>query len=311
MIKRIVFALPLLLNKLVKRTNWYKNQQLDKTNYPDTDWYRNHLERNFDVVNVGSSSGVYDFDYTGLDVKAFNWALQPQSLEYSFKVLKTYFSILKRKGIVIIPFSPFSGLSVTGKWAATAYDKYFTILDETMLDDYDAVRRRNLYPLLAHPKTALKRLLKDEPRITSNRNCNKCATAQEFENDSQRWMKIWQNQFHIPDLDAPMSEENKLGAASRKKLLMEMIDFCLVRDLRPVLVLAPAHPSLSSKFTKKFRENYIYSFIRDANPHKALFLDYLDDSRFLDDKDFDNSFFLSVEGARKFTKIVLEDCSQQ
>lgn len=305
--KKIVLALPLLLNKMVKRTNWYQNKLLDKSNYPDNEWYRNHLERNYDVVNLGSSSGVYDFDYTGLNVKAFNWALQPQSLEFSFKILKTYFSILKQKGIVIIPFSPFSGLSVTGKWAETAYDKYYNILDETMIDNYEAVRRRHIYPLFTSPKIALKKLLKDDPRIKTSRICSKCTTNQEYEKDSQRWMNIWQKEFGISNLNAPLSDENKLGATTRKQLLSEMIEFCLVRNLRPVLVMAPVHPTLTSKLTKEFRENYIYSFIREVKPQNVPFLDYLDDSRFLESKDFDNSFFLSIDGARKFTKIVLED----
>lgn len=304
---KIPFALPLLLNRMVKKTNWYRNVVPDKANYPDNEWYRTHLERNFDVVNVGSSSAVFAFDYTGLNVKAFNWAMQPQSLEYSFKILKMYFSILGQKGIVLIPFSPFSGLSVTGKWAETANDKYYTILDHTLIDDYESVHRRRCFPLFTQPRTALKRLVRDVPRHVSGTRNKSCRTEEEFQQDAARWIEWWKREFHIEDLSAPLSDENKKGAESRRQLLSEMIDFCLVRNLRPVLVLPPMHPSLSGLFTKEFRENYIYSFLRRTNTRNILFLDYFDDQRFVSAEDYDNSFFLSKEGARRFTRIVLED----
>ena len=132
-------------------------------------------------------------------------------------------------------------------------------------------------------------------------------TEEEFQQDAERWIKNWKREFRIDDMDAPLSDENKKGAESRRKLLSEMIDFCLVRELRPVLVLPPMHPSLSRLFTKEFRENYIYSFLRRTNTRNILFLDYFDDKRFVSAENYDNSFFLSQEGARRFTRIVLED----
>lgn len=306
-IVKIALALPLALNKMVKKTNWYNNVTPDKSNYPDNDWYRKHIERNYDVANLGSSSGVYDFDYEGLDVKAFNWAMQPQSLEYSFNILKMYFSILRQKGIILIPFCPFSGLSVTGKWAESAYDKYYGILDHTLIDNYERMKYRRQYPLLAQPKTALKRLLKDVPKKIQGRQSYNVNTDEEYEKDAQQWIANWKREFKITDLNVPLSTENRKGAEQRKALLNEMIEFCIERDLRPVLVLAPMHPSLSRKFTPDFREHYIYSFLRDANTHDVPFLNYIDDDRFVDNKYFDNSFFLSKEGAQKFTRIVLKD----
>ena len=306
-IAKIPFALPLFLNRMVKKTNWYRNVIPDESNYPDNEWYRSHLERNYDVVNVGSSSAVFAFDYTGLNVKAFNWAMQPQSLEFSFKILKMYFSILGQKGIVLIPFSPFSGLSVTGKWAETANDRYYTILDSTLVNDYESVKRRRNYPLFTQPKAALKSLVRDVPKVVCGTRKRSCYTEEDFQQDAERWIKNWKREFRIDDMDAPLSDENKKGAESRRKLLSEMIDFCLERELRPVLVLPPMHPSLSRLFTNEFRENYIYSFLRRTNIRNILFLDYFDDKRFVSAEDYDNSFFLSQEGARRFTRIVLED----
>ena len=196
---------------------------------------------------------------------------------------------------------------MAGKWPAAANDKYYTILDSTLVDDYESVKRRRNYPLFTQPRTALKRLIKDVPRHVCGTRIKSCRTEEEFRQDAERWMEIWKKEFNIENLSAPLSDENKKGAESRRQSLSEMIDFCLERELRPVLVLPPMHPALSNLFTKEFKENYIYFFLRRTNTRNILFLDYFDDKRFVSAEDYDNSFFLSQEGARRFTRIVLED----
>ena len=54
--------------QILYKTEWYKSLFLDPdhTIYPDNYWYRKNDERNFDVVNLGSSGGKWAFDYQGL-----------------------------------------------------------------------------------------------------------------------------------------------------------------------------------------------------------------------------------------------------
>ena len=147
------------INKIVKRTNWYKNVTPEWGKFPIEKWYRTNLDRNYDIVNVGSSSALYAFNYEGIPVKAFNWAMQPQSMEYSFRILKNFSSILGPKGIILIPLGPFSGLSVTGKWTERLNDRYYGILDPSTIDSYNRVALRRKQPFLADPKNAIKRLI--------------------------------------------------------------------------------------------------------------------------------------------------------
>lgn len=294
-----------LVNKFVKTTLWYGSTIPDMSLYPTNKWYREHLERNFDVVNIGSSSAKYAFDYSGLPVKAFNWGEQPQSLSNGFKVLKTYFSILKENGTVIISLSPLSGLDVGGKWDKTANDKYCYTLPCELIDDYKTVSRRRKYPLLYlfkfSVKNTIKEVLKQEAK-TGKMQPDKC-----FIDDSNTWVKGWMAEFGIDELNAPLSPVNLKGQERRIALLADILSFCMERSLRPVIVIPPMHKSLSNKFTPTFRDNYIYPFIRKANTHNVLFLNYMDDERFDDERYFRNSFFMSEEGARKFTRIVLKD----
>lgn len=290
------------LNELVKKTKWFTDGIPDIENYPTNEWYRIHEERNYDIVNIGSSSAKYAFDYSGMNIKAFNWAEQPQSLDNGFKILKTYFSLSKKDGIVILSLGPFSGLDVNSKWAKDANDKYYYILDPCLIDNYSSVAFRRKYPLIAYPKQSLKELIKK----ILNKNTQR-QISNEFIDDSEKWMSGWLYEFNIRDIDAPLSEENQKGKSKRIALLSDMIGFCIERALKPIIVIPPIHPSLAAKFTDKFRENYIYSYIRAANQKKVLFLDYIDDIRFREDKLYLNSFFLNEVGAKLFTNILLKD----
>ena len=108
-------------------------------------------------------------------------------------------------------------------------------------------------------------------------------------------------------LDASLSEQHRKDQENRIQVLKNMIEFCMERDLKPVLVIPPVHPSLGKRLTEKCRENYIYSFVRKANERNVPFLNYMDDERFHDDRYFLNSFFMSEEGAKKFTQTVLKE----
>lgn len=293
----------LLLNKAVKHTWWFRSSIPDLNNYPTNEWYREHEERNYDVVNIGSSSAKRAFDYSGLRIKAFNWAEQPQSLSYGFKILKTYFSILKKGGTVIIPLCPFSGLDTGRVWHNGVNDRYFYLLDHVLIENYSGVALRRNYPLIADPIRSMKELVKN---ILKKRPYEKKDSGV-FVDDSDRWIKGWLSEFGITDLEGSFSPENEKGREKRIKLLSDIIGFCIERDLKPVIVIPPMHPTLSSKFSETFRENYIYSFIRAANKKGIPFLSYIDDTRFKEDRLYRNSFFLNEVGAKKFTNIVLKD----
>ena len=299
-----VFAALLYINKSVKKTQWYQNVIPNMSLYPTNEWYREHLERNFDVVNIGSSSARYAFDYSGLPVKAFNWGEQPQSLNNGFKILKTYFSILKKGGTVIISLGPLSGLDVEGKWQKDANDKYYYILPSELINDYSSVAKRRNYPLVYYPITSIKNLLR---KTLGKENGQNTELVNTFFDDSEKWIKIWKAQFGIQSFEEPLSEANNKEREKRIALLEEMLTFCIERDLRPAIVIPPMHCGLASKFTSTFRENYINSFVNKANIFNVPFLNYMDDERFDDDKYFYNTFFLNKEGAKKFTKIILKD----
>ena len=111
-----------LINAGIRRKSYWYNNVL----FADCPKFWNSQTFNLDVVNLGSSSGKYAFDYSGLGLKGANWAMAPQSLVADLAVLKTYSSFLKPQGgIVLMPLCPFSCLGGSSLYLS---DKYYSIL---------------------------------------------------------------------------------------------------------------------------------------------------------------------------------------
>ena len=280
--------------------------------YPDNNWYRKHNERNFDLVNLGSSGGKWAFDYSGFDVKAMNWAQQPQTLLEDFNLLRNYHSILRKGGVVLITIMPFTSLNkATGVRDAM---KYLKIDAHEPIQPHE-LRRAQLYmqyPILMGKqaiKAGLKYILKKEKKIdlsqTANADTNPLS-ADELEKDALRWVNGWKKQFNIADFEAPLTERNQKGRNYRINLMQTLIDFCVERTYKPIYVIPPVTEHLSKYYTEKFEETYIYGFIKSVDREIPL-LDYSKDETLKDDDLYFNSFFLNKKGRIAFTEKVLED----
>lgn len=267
-------------------------------------WYINNF--NLDVINLGSNSGVYAFDYSGLNLKGMNWALGPQSLVHDFNILKNYFSYLRNGATVIIPLCPFSCL-------VSSYDKqhnlkYYTFLHPATIQNFDesehikalTLKKQNV--LKAAPLKTLKGFLRCYKRSFLN-SIHSC----DYKKDASIFVSCWKKQFSISDFNACLSEKHLCEQNLRAELLDEMITFCIDRDLHPVLLIPPIHPELRKYFTDSFVNHYINDFLKKGNGKDVFFKNYMFDERFNSDGDFSNSLFMSKVGAKKFTKIALKD----
>lgn len=301
MIKPVI----LIMNKLVQRTNWYQNQIADGLKF------RKQIPFNLDVCNLGSNSAKFAFSYEGTGLKGENWAVGPQTLSYDFRILKNYSSYLKEGATVLIPFCPFSGC-VKDYEDDSANHKYYSFLNPILIVNYlqstkDKVMQFVNTPFQISPLTAIKRLIKDVPATDYIMLSSNSMDMESLDNDANKYLDSWKNEFSILDLDAPVSEQNKGCIAYNANLVTDMISFCLERDLKPVLVLLPTTSALSSKLTERFRESYIYPLIRNDYTHQVTVLNYLDDARFSDNGFFLNSLFLNAKGRKILTAVLLKE----
>ena len=298
------------------KTNWYKSMFRDINHeiYPDNVWYREHDERNFDVVNLGSSGGKWSFDYTDLNIKAMNWAQQPQSLLEDYNLLRHFHSILKQGGCVLITIMPFTSLNKkTGLMDAMKYVKFDIQGEPIQPYMFKEAQRYANYPIL-FKKVAIKALIKyffcRDGKIDVRPNTQldyNPMNSQDLDADAKIWIDGWKRQFGIADFDAPLTEENQKGREYRIKLMQTLIDFCTERGYKPVFIIPPVTEHLAKYYTPKFEETYIYGYLKSIG-RKVLTLDYSKNPEFRnDDSLYFNSFFLNKRGRKLFTRRVLKD----
>lgn len=316
-IKRIMRLCKFVLKKINKPiyiTKWYQNLFVNTDNeiYPNNTWYRKHEERNFDLINLGSSGAKWAFDYSNFNIKAMNWAQQPQTLLADFNLLRNFHSILRNKGYVLITIMPFTSLNKETDIFDTM--KYLKVgAHESILNK--ELRKARLYELipLLMGKPAIKAILKHILNKKNNYDPSSkyllhknMMSANELERDALRWINGWKNQFSINDFEAPLTPKNQEGREYRIILMQKIIDFCIERSYIPVYVISPVTSYLSKYFTEKFMNIYIYKFLKDVNRNIKL-LDYSKDQTLTNSDLYFNSFFFNKKGANVFTEKVLKD----
>jgi hypothetical protein len=288
------------LNALIRRSYWFNNVA-----FPDCKKFWTQKTFNLDLVNIGSSSGKYAFNYTGLNIKAANWAVAPQSFVGDTEVLRNYFSFLKSNGgVVFIPLCPFSALGGSSDYF---HDKYYSILDLSSIPHASCKKKQEVMNIFQHPLNyyPLFELFRDLSRIFRKQNI--IMDEKTMEVNANNMIQSWMKEFSITDFNDPLSLVNQDAKEDGAKILSDLIQFCVDRNLKPVLIIPPMTKYLSSKLTPQMRENFINSFVEKANSQNAIFLSYLDNDDFIDNSLYRNSFLLNEKGARKFTSQVLHD----
>ena len=301
--KKIKNFINRLANRIITRTHWY-NEDF----WQGTTKFWNISSCDYEVMNLGSNSGKYSFNYDNISTKGFNAAIGPQSLVHDFNILKNYFSYLKDGGIVLIPLCPFSCLY--SSYSKESNFKYYPILHPATIIDFDDNERTKAYkirynPLRAMPKLCIKRTLKEYLKKMLPRR--RRTSNFDYDKNAEMWVNLWKKQFNIDNLDESLSEKHQQEQISRRETLQEMILFCKERNLRPYIVLPPVHPTLSSRLSNSFMKNYVYDFVEPVMDKEAILLDYFNNISFHKDEYFQNSFFMSKEGANTFTKKILMD----
>lgn len=292
-----------ILNAMYKRTNDYNNKFVDTDKFRDDKNIPNDLQ----LVNLGSNHPKFGFDYDGLGIKAMNWAVGPQSLEYDFAILRKEWCHLADKAVVLIPICVLKIFLYRHPFGE--HLKYYGILPKEDIAGYSLKTKfaHIDFPLLFHPKK-LKRLIKDVP---SNSDCllidSNPMNEEQLKADADFWIKCWNREFNIDINNLVLSAENKKNIQRNIQFLYELIQFCIDRGLRPVVCILPVTDYLGSKFSDEFVEHQILDYVKEANVQGCPVLNHLKDSRFTDSSLYINSFFFNLHGRKLFTKMLVEE----
>ena len=290
------------INGAIRRPHWF-NEEL----FPDCRKFWNYNTFNTDVINLGSTSGYYAFDYEGLPIKGGNFALRHNPLSGDQAILKNYFGYLNPKGShVIIPLCVFSSLAGSYDFME---DRVYTLIYPSSIPHFSYRRQQQIKAIAASP---IRRFplwsFYTELRAQLRGTGHSTLTEEQMKADAERWIKGWKHEFALSDFSQPLSLINQDGLKDASFILNDMISFCKERDIKPVLVLPPMYHTLASEFDINARIVLIDDLLKTLDDKTVKFINYMDDSRFSHDITlFQDSFLLNKKGAKMFTKIVLRD----
>lgn len=94
----------LLLNRLYKNTNAYRNQFTD---IKKVEAVLKEPDDTFDVIIIGSNAPKYAFDFSAIkDFKCANLAIGPEAFQYDLIILKKVINKIRSEGYVVLPICP-------------------------------------------------------------------------------------------------------------------------------------------------------------------------------------------------------------
>ena len=279
----------------------YKNSNYFLDDYNKIKKFVDGVPENLEIVNTGSNHAYYGFNYGSR--KCFNFASGAQSLNYDYKILKQYSNNLNGGCKVLIVLAPLSFGFVDYK-NDSSNSRYYFFMDKDKILNYSRLKKI-LYvdmPILKSWKNFIRIFLRKK-EIKSIIN-----TPDNAEKEALLRINGWKKQFNLKNLlDKKSASYLKDEFENVKTILLDMIEFSLEHNWRPIIVIPPASVFLTKKISDEFMKEVLYDNIRFLKDKRIPILDYWKDDRLNDNKLYINSDFLNEKGSKLFTEIVLED----
>lgn len=267
-----------------------------------------HVPYDITISNVGSSHGVYAFDYQYIDEDqtGFNFALVSQTLSYDYRVICEFKDHFKEGGIMFIPVSypSFSLDETAGEDFESKNNRYYRFLSPANIKEFHVDRYIGLhfFPAIYEStadviKIFIKGVLNKRPIIEDADYV--VAREIDFAEDARR---AYQRHYNVNEDGEVIINRDEIDA------LYNIIDFCRARSIRPVLISTP----LRDEYTSLYSQNQLECFNQIVNQvideTGCEYYDYTHDERFAtSDQYMRNADHLSPDGARAFTGIIIEE----
>lgn len=269
------------------------------------------LKGKYDCVAFGSSYGLYGISFPEKS-NGFNFCLGGQFFYYTDKMLREYVPQCLNSGGTVYLIIADLVFAEVGKGLYRP-ERYPLILSKNSLgEEYLFLNySRMRFPILFYPyvlKRITKTLLFGVDNSYETLRKNELTYEQTFQQAQQRCAS-WCRQFHLKDtLSDQISHDLEDKFAKTREILTGMIQFCLDRGYKPVLVVTPVSKAMNGCLSDKFVQKVLFNNIEIANIHKIPFLNYLRDERFQDISLYANkSDYLNARGRKLFTEVLIKD----
>lgn len=281
-----------------KYSHWY-NEEI----FSDCGKFWRHSEFDLEVINLGSSSAKNCFNYSGLRIKAANWACSPQSFVGDYAILTNYCSYLKEGATVLIPICLFSSL---GGGNDDLADKYYSIVRPISIPHASLRKRDEIMMVKNAPLRYIPffSMLSDIKSLFKKGDSTSC---KDYKADAERWINAWKKEFSLYNLNDSLSLINKDRFEDSVKALQNLLLFSKSHGFKPVIVVPPVTEHLLNEFNTEAQRLFVANFIEQSNLIKVPVLSYVGNPEFSGDEYFRNAFLMNEKGAAVLTNRVLSD----
>lgn len=257
-----------------------------------------------EICNFGSSHGLYGFDYTDFQDQytTFNFSLTFQSLSYDYRILQQYEDKLADGGVMFIPISYFS--FAMNEEAEDTFesknDRYYSFLEPEYIKQYsfDQDIKNKFFALYFETPSVVVKNLAQASKKGQDFYGTKDGDSFDFGADA----KNVRDRLELFDDNGLIVRNEEYDA------LIGIIDIAKKHNIRPVLITTPYRDEYNQQFDEEFYSQF-YAIIKQVCSDKNVeYYDYSHDERFTYSNEYNrNADHLSEAGARKFTKIVMEE----
>lgn len=302
-------AVFLLLNARYRRSHYYRNYLVFENRIA----HKADVPAHLDFVNTGSVMGRFAFAYDRYGGRGFSFAQNPQCLEMDHHLLQQFSDRLEKGCTVCITLPVF--IFGFERYPQLRYNaKYYGCMDAAYIHGYSPVYKAvcTRFPLLLAGKHGIYALW-DRP-VPCEMAYETCAIPEaKRERQLQGRVDSWLRQFQLNDLKKAELSHLRGAMAYTVPLLTEMIDFCLARGWRPVLVTTPLCKELNEMFSQEFLDAMFYDNIKAANTRGIPYLDFRTCAPFQEDIDlfWNGVDWLSAKGRRLFMELLTKRLSEE
>jgi len=278
--------------------------------YVGTEAYRtmNDMEKfynvpdNLEIVNFGSSHGLYGFDWSQEQVNGFNFSLVSQDFYYDLRLLEKFSGHLAEGTIVIIPISYFS-FDTDRNDEEGDFQKmngrYYSLLAPREIYDFELQDyiKNCLLPVLSAGRKLINIISDHQPENNLTKSINLYEFSQLPEKGRERAHQ------HLELINKTNHQENI-------NYLKELIEYSQSKKFKPVLITTPTTEWYFRNFSDEFLLEFSSLVKAIAADYSIPYLDYSQDVSFRNKPElFLDTDHLNAIGRKIFTSRIIDDLS--